>query len=206
MAVYGLSVNDFNVSDLTGEKEYKSASIAPSTLLPNPSQAFARQLRETANEGVYSIQYIINDTTLTLTSLKGFLKSSIGLHYIELLTSFNFDLSGYNDGDYNFYVGYEMYENDSITTSADLYNRDKLSFEITQNDPTIENPIKIGTINKNGTALSYAPEVVLSKYQFDGDLVCLQDIYGLVIIDRADNTKKWRVFVNSGNFGIEEVK
>ena len=39
-----------------------------------------------------------------------------------------------------------------------------------------------------------------------GDIEFIKDIYGLVIIDRADNTKKWRVFVNSGNFGIEEVK
>jgi len=41
--------------------------------------------------------------------------------------------------------------------------------------------------------------------QVYGDIEFTKDIYGLIIIDRNDNTKKWRLFIDDGNLGIEEV-
>jgi len=207
MSVYNISVNDFNTSNLTNEKEYKSVSIAPSTLLPNPSQAFARAFSALVSEGIYEINYSISGTTLTLTNLKGFLKSDLGIHYVTLLTDFNFDLSSYDDGDYDFYIGYNMSdENDSIVMSADRYVRDELTFEITQSEPTISNPIKIGIISKSGDTITYAKETALTRGIMQWDLFFPDDLTGIILTDRNDNTKKWRLFINDGNLGIEEVE
>jgi hypothetical protein len=41
--------------------------------------------------------------------------------------------------------------------------------------------------------------------QVYGDLEFTQDVLGVILIDRDDNTKKYRLFIQGGNLGIEEV-
>jgi len=46
---------------------------------------------------------------------------------------------------------------------------------------------------------------LLNGGQIDGDLSFVKEIEGIILIDRSDTTKKYRLFIDNGNLGIEEV-
>jgi len=46
---------------------------------------------------------------------------------------------------------------------------------------------------------------LLNGGQVDGDISFVKEVEGVILIDRNDNTKKYRLFINDGNLGIEEV-
>ena len=46
---------------------------------------------------------------------------------------------------------------------------------------------------------------LLNGGQVDGDISFVKEVEGVVLIDRSDTTKKYRLFINDGNLGIEEV-
>ena len=46
---------------------------------------------------------------------------------------------------------------------------------------------------------------LLNGGQVDGDIGFVKETEGVILIDRSDTTKKYRLFVDNGNLGIEEV-
>ena len=46
---------------------------------------------------------------------------------------------------------------------------------------------------------------LLNGGQVDGDIGFVKETEGVILIDRSDTTKKYRLFIDNGNLGIEEV-
>ena len=84
-------------------------------------------------------------------------------------------------------------------------------------DPTTRNdgsPLQVGdlyfnTTNKEMRVYNTDGWVSLSALlnggQVDGDIGFVKETEGVILIDRSDTTKKYRLFIDNGNLGIEEV-
>ena len=46
---------------------------------------------------------------------------------------------------------------------------------------------------------------LLNGGQIDGDISFVKEVEGIILVDRSDTTKKYRLFIDNGNLGIEEV-
>ena len=62
---------------------------------------------------------------------------------------------------------------------------------------TLDSSMNIATLNSNQT--------IDGSKTFSKDILISDENQGVILTDRSDTSKKYRLYVNNGNFGIEEV-
>jgi len=76
-------------------------------------------------------------------------------------------------------------------------------------EAVISDTVVIATKDDVKNLIGVGDELILKKLNNatnEDDIKIKNELKGLILIDRNDNTKKWRLFVDNGNLGIEETE
>jgi hypothetical protein len=168
-----ISVNSTGVdTSLEGKPVYEALAVIPSTLMRTPSSAFAKAFDFLAVEGIYQIDVSVNDdnnSLLEFDKLSGFFRSSVGIHFVDLIneTKATFDLSSEADGSKDVYFTMNFIENDSVNG---VYPLDNFIFNVVDSgsDKPFSNAMKVLTLDLSSGAIGnikiVAPRVSKPDY------------------------------------------
>ena len=102
------------------------------------------------------------------------------------------------DGGYNADMGVVMLNSADVTNEVDISDGSSIKFNTAP-----ANGSKISAYFFNSFQLADAMSVS-GDNEIDGDIFFKKNIKGIILTDRS-NSKKYRLYVNNGNLGIEEA-
>ena len=109
------------------------------------------------------------------------------------------------EGGYDANMGIVYLNGTEVTQDVDISDGSTIVFNTAPADGDTVDYVMFGSFQLvNAVDLNSSQTVVGSK-TFSKDINIEDENNGLVLIDRSDTTKKYRLYVDNGNLGIEEV-
>ena len=109
------------------------------------------------------------------------------------------------DGGYDANMGIVYLNGTEVTPDVDISDGSKIVFNtVPSNGDTIDYTM-FGSFQLANAVDLTSSQTITGPKTFSKDITISDDMQGLILIDRSDTTKKYRLYVDNGNLGIETV-
>jgi hypothetical protein len=207
MPIYTIKINDIAPSSFIDDKKpADEIKVVPSTLMRTPSSNFAKAFDFLTYDGIYSAEVNSSSGVVSITELEAYLRSYVGIHFIEITSPININISQYEDGDYDLHIYIKFNENNS---EENEYILDFLNIELVEsgNSSSDENSILLSTVSISSGDVSEIKNVFVPILKPSEKNVSTEQDYNTNVKYKDKSTDdKFKLYIDDGEIILEKVE
>ena len=109
------------------------------------------------------------------------------------------------EGGYDSNFGIVYLNGVEVTPDVDISDGQNIVFNTAPDNGDTIDYVMFGSFKVSNTVDLDSSQTIVGSKTFNKDITVSDDMQGLVLVDRSDTTKKYRLYVDNGNLGIEGV-